>query len=205
MDDDDECGAVGRMICKGNRKYSDRTYSSANLYTPNSTWSEPGSNLGRSCGKAATNRLSYDTVSFQIKFKIHLCPNSLSTKWNARNPLPDLTVLRNEHSHFNYSALRISKGRYHLTPLLRMEALYIPKKTVASGSEWQCSVLWPAATVFFGMYRSSILRRGCRPQHAALSLRAWNTKYMQFDFLSTPAVTTESGTQVSVALQSVWM
>jgi hypothetical protein len=48
---------------QGKPKYSEKTCPSATLSTTNPTWpdsgSDPGSNPGRSCGKPATNRLSY--------------------------------------------------------------------------------------------------------------------------------------------------
>jgi hypothetical protein len=39
--------------------YSEKTCPSAALFTINLTWSDPGSNPGRRCGKPANNRLSY--------------------------------------------------------------------------------------------------------------------------------------------------
>jgi hypothetical protein len=47
----------------GGMKYSEKTCPSATLSTTNPTWSNPGSNLGRSGGKPETNRLSYSAAS----------------------------------------------------------------------------------------------------------------------------------------------
>jgi hypothetical protein len=47
---------------QGKPKYSEKTYSSANLFTTNATRPDLGSNPGRRGGKPATNRLSCDTA-----------------------------------------------------------------------------------------------------------------------------------------------
>jgi hypothetical protein len=47
---------------QGKSKYSEKTCPSASLSATNTTWPDPGSNLGRRGGKPATNRLRYGTV-----------------------------------------------------------------------------------------------------------------------------------------------
>jgi hypothetical protein len=48
---------------QGKPKYSEKTYSSATLFTKNPTWSDLGSNPGRRGGKQVTNSLSYGTAN----------------------------------------------------------------------------------------------------------------------------------------------
>jgi hypothetical protein len=52
---------------QGQPKYSEIT-----LSTTNTTWSEPGSNPGRRCGKPTTNRLSYNTAVKHLGMDIFL-------------------------------------------------------------------------------------------------------------------------------------
>jgi hypothetical protein len=60
-----ERGALGRMRTgRGNQSIRRKLLQChfVHLPTTNSTWPEPGSNPGRSCGKAATNSLAYGTT-----------------------------------------------------------------------------------------------------------------------------------------------
>jgi hypothetical protein len=61
--DDDECGAVGGMIGKGNRSIG-REFAPMTLSPPEIPYDlTPGSNPGLRGGKLATNRLIYGTGS----------------------------------------------------------------------------------------------------------------------------------------------
>jgi hypothetical protein len=53
---------------QGKPKYSEKTCSSATLFTTNPTWSDLGSNPGRRGGKPAINRLSYGTAHDCVGF-----------------------------------------------------------------------------------------------------------------------------------------
>jgi hypothetical protein len=58
-------------------KYSEKTCPSATLSTTNPTWPDPGSNSGRCCGKAATNRLSSGAACAQFN---ELCVAAIRTE-----------------------------------------------------------------------------------------------------------------------------
>jgi hypothetical protein len=69
----------------GKPKYSEKTCPSATLSTTNSTWPDPGSNLGRCGEKLATNRLSYGAVNLLDVTTIvisNLFPYSKLLKYN---------------------------------------------------------------------------------------------------------------------------
>jgi hypothetical protein len=98
MIDDDDCGAVGGMrIGRGKPKYSEKTCSSANLYSINPTWLDVGSNPGRAGGKPATNRLSYGTALINgyfsgLLFHLHGCSTILGNLVNIYKTIPSGSI-----------------------------------------------------------------------------------------------------------------
>jgi hypothetical protein len=61
---------------QGKPKYSEKTFPSVTLSTTNPTWPVVGSNLGRRCGKSATNRLSYGTTHNEHNYCTHRLDHS---------------------------------------------------------------------------------------------------------------------------------
>jgi hypothetical protein len=66
MMDDDEYGAVGGLIGRGNRSYTEKTCPTAAVSTTNPTWRDPCSNRDLRGGKPATNLLNYRTASVHV-------------------------------------------------------------------------------------------------------------------------------------------
>jgi hypothetical protein len=76
---------------QGKPKYLEKTCPSATLFTTNSTWLDPSSNLGRYSGKSAISRLSYGTA-VKVNLPMYLHCNGSRTPWIWGSPYASMNV-----------------------------------------------------------------------------------------------------------------